>query len=80
MLGNLGTRAACDAIAAQPDGAPFTRMSESLIFASQPGAALSHAWDLNASKAASRLFLESSGTAAGLRKSALQSCGSQKQI
>lgn len=43
MLGNLGTRAACDAIAAQPDGAPFTRMSESLIFASQPGAALSHA-------------------------------------
>lgn len=66
IFGNLRTQAAVS------DVAPFTRASETLIFASQPGAALSQlwAWLLIASRAAARLFLESSGPAAGLTKSA----------
>lgn len=60
------------AIASVSDVAPFTRVSETLIFASQPGAALSQLWGwlLIASRAAARLFLENSGPAADLTKSA----------
>lgn len=69
MFGNLGMQAAT---AAASDVAPVTRASEALIFASQPGAALSQLWGwvLIASRAAARLFLENCGPAAGLTKSA----------
>lgn len=53
----------CKYMNKQSDVAPLARVSEKLIFASQPGAALSQLWGwlLIASMAAVRLFLESSG-------------------